>query len=180
MLKNIYLIAGKSGSGKTTVVEQLAFKYGYKILSSYTTRPKRHKNDIDHTYVNISDYMKAKESGDIVASTVFNNQYYWATKDQIESSDLYVIDKNGIENLKECYKGDKRLIIIYIDTDDEECIRRMKIRGDSESAIWSRVKHDADAFHGIERLADFIVDGNKINTWCFIESIISDCERIEV
>ena len=41
MYKNLYLIVGASGSGKTTVANALEEKYGYKQLQSYTTRPMR-------------------------------------------------------------------------------------------------------------------------------------------
>ena len=50
MLKNLYLICGKSGSGKTWIVDKLHNEYNYKVLKSYTTRPKRHPSDNDHIY----------------------------------------------------------------------------------------------------------------------------------
>ena len=100
-------------------------------------------------------------NGTIAASTVFNHQYYWSTLPQIEENDLYVIDKIGIESLKESYHGQRKLIVIYIETDPEECIFRMRKRGDNNLAILDRVQHDFHAFEGIEELSDFIIDGDR-------------------
>ena len=52
MYKNLYLIVGASGSGKTTVANALEEKYGYKQFQSYTTRPMRTENETGHTFVN--------------------------------------------------------------------------------------------------------------------------------
>ena len=180
MLNNIYLICGKSGSGKTTVVEKLEQDYGYHVLKSHTTRKPRHPNDTDHIYSEISDYMIAKENNTIMASTVFDHNYYWATRDQLEDCDLYVIDKNGIESLHEKYDGSRQLVVIYIDVDSEECISRMKKRGDNNSDVWERAKHDTEAFKDIEHLSDFIVDGNKEDVWKIIADIIAKCEEVNV
>ena len=97
MLKNLYLICGKSGSGKTYVTEKLHNEYGYAILKSYTTRKPRHPSDDDHTYVTLSDYYDAQSDGVIAADTCFDHNFYWSTIEQLNASDLYVIDKAGIE-----------------------------------------------------------------------------------
>ena len=39
----IFLIVGCSGSGKTTITEQLEQKYGLKSIQSYTTRKPRYE-----------------------------------------------------------------------------------------------------------------------------------------
>lgn len=180
MLKNIYLVCGKSGSGKTTIVEKLEQNYGYAVLKSHTTRKPRYPNDTDHIYSDISDYMVAKENDDIIASTVFDHNYYWATIEQLNNCDLYVIDKAGIESLYKKYNGNRQLIVIYIDVDNDECITRMKKRGDKDTVVWERVKHDEEAFKDIEKLSDFIIDGNKDKNVVLttVSQIISDCERV--
>ena len=53
--KGIYLIVGKSGSGKTTLVNELR-KYGYTSVESYTTRPKRFKNETGHTFITEEEF----------------------------------------------------------------------------------------------------------------------------
>jgi guanylate kinase len=182
MLKNLYLICGKSGSGKTTLVDALADKYGYSVLQSHTTRKPRHPNDTDHIYSEISDYMQAKDDGQIIAETVFDHYYYWATVQQLEQSDLYVIDKTGIESLQQKYSGNRKIVVIYIDTDSETCINRMKQRGDKDIVILDRLGNDIKAFDGIEHIADFVVDGNteKEDILTNVARIITVCEEINI
>lgn len=180
MLNNLYLICGKSGSGKTTIVNALSREYGYKILQSYTTRKPRHSRDVDHIYSSVSDYMSAKEKNQIITSTVFDHSYYWSTIHQLENSDLYVIDKAGIETLRNQYRGDRKTVVIYIDVDVENCLKRMKLRGDNNVRIWERIRHDGEAFRGIEEISDFIVDGDREikNVVDTISEIISKCEAV--
>ena len=95
-------------------------------------------------------------------------------------SDLYVIDKKGIEKLFENYHGNRKCVILYIDVDQKECMKRMRMRGDTSKSIRERIDNDEEAFKDIEELSDFIIDGNKdknavLNT---IYQIISDCERV--
>ena len=161
MLNNIYLICGKSGSGKTTVVEKLEQNYGYAVLKSYTTRKQRHPNDTDHIYSDISDYMAAKENNTIVTSTVFDRNYYWATREQLDDCDLYVIDKDGIESLQEKYDGSRQLVVIYIDVDPEECIKRMKKRGDKDAVM--RYPIPVPSLKEQERIVDIL---DRFDTLC--------------
>lgn len=178
MLKNLYLICGKSGSGKTYVADKLRNERGYSILKSYTTRKPRHESDDDHIYVSVSDYYATKETGEIAAATYFNHNFYCATRDQLSSSDLYVIDKDGIESLKELDGFNRNIVVIYIDTSEDVRMKNMRLRGDSSSKIGERLSHDEAAFKGIEDLADFIVDGDDMNKWVIVGGIIDDCEEV--
>ena len=55
-MNGIILLAGKSGSGKSSVVEYLYKKYGLREVLSYTTRPKRSKNDNTHIFVTDEEF----------------------------------------------------------------------------------------------------------------------------
>lgn len=179
MLKNLYLICGKSGSGKTYVTEKLHDEYGYVILKSYTTRRRRHPSDDDHTYVTLSDYYDAKSDGIIAASTCFDYNFYWSTIEQLNASDLYVIDKTGIDSLKKLSNVEKNVVVIYVDTSEDIRLENMKLRGDTSNKIYERLKHDEVAFDGIEHLADFIIDGDNMNKWVIVKDIIDRCEALE-
>ena len=63
----IYLIVGRSGSGKTTIAEELERKYGLKSIQSYTTRPKRSDNETGHIFVSDEEFDKLT---DMVAYTL--------------------------------------------------------------------------------------------------------------
>ena len=178
MLKNLYLICGKSGSGKNYVVEKLHEMYGYKVLCSYTTREPRYESDNEHIYKKFFNYLHDKQDDLIATDTYFDGNFYWARKEQLNTSDLYIIDKKGIEKLKEL-KYIRPFIVIYIDLDEDKRIENMKKRGDDNMAIYKRLTNDKDMFNGIEQLADFIVNGDNDNKWRTIKNIIDKCEKIE-
>ena len=157
-MKNIYLIVGKSGSGKDTIVNALCEDYGYKRLVSYTTRPQRSDpNDAkSHIFVDIEDYRRDKDNGRIVAETFYNGHFYWATKKQVDESDLYIIDVPGVKSIKERYFG-KPAVVIAVEADDSVRTRRMVLRGDNSVNVAKRMALDEEEFRELPSLTDYVV-----------------------
>ena len=158
--KNIYLFVGASGTGKTSIVEELGRLYGLKSIQSYTTRPKRHENETGHIFVSDDEFDNLK---DLVAYTQYNGYRYCATSEQVEDNNLYVIDNDGINYFKNNYHGNKNPYIIYVYADMKERIKRMKNRGDSDSQILQRIINDCDAFRYIGSLYDTIILNNELS-----------------
>lgn len=154
-MNNIYLIVGCSGSGKTTIANALEEKYKLKSIQSYTTRPKRSDSETGHIFISDEEYDKLEN---IVACTEFCNYRYCATAEQINESDLYVIDPAGIESLKAFYKGDKRFKVIYIKSDITTRYERMRFRSQKSGNTYleaveeslSRIVHDSAKFYKYE------------------------------
>jgi guanylate kinase len=92
--KPIVLIVGESGSGKSTICQYLSDHYGLKELKSYTTRPQRGESDTSHTFITQEEFNYI--CMDAVAYTKFDDFEYCATKGQVDSSDIYVIDISDI------------------------------------------------------------------------------------
>lgn len=155
-MKNLYLIVGASGSGKTTVANVLEEKYGYKQLQSYTTRPMRTENEISHTFVNDAFF---DQLTDFIGYTSYGNYRYGATAEQANNADLYVIDPAGVEFLKNHYNG-KSVKVITITSPVHTRINRMEQRGDEFGKIMERLLIDID-FRNF--LGDFNID-NGDNT----------------
>lgn len=149
-MKNIYLILGCSGSGKTTIVEALEQTRGLTSIQSYTTRPKRTDNEKGHIFVSDKEFDKLT---DIVAFTVFCNNRYGATAEQVEHNDLYIIDPSGVKYFREKYTGSKGVKVIYIKTSLVLRMERLEKRDGFDEAL-KRIKNDIIEFKDAEMLAD--------------------------
>lgn len=140
MTKPLFLFCGRSASGKTTVADILSDKFGYVQVESYTTRKPRFDGETGHIFVNEEEF---NNLGDLAAYTYYNNCHYGTTFEQLENSDIYVIDVPGIETLLEKFKDNNRPIcVIYFKTSAYNRILRMIERGDSDAAIISRLLQD--------------------------------------
>lgn len=138
-MKPLILWIGKSGSGKTTIVNYLANR-GYESLQSYTTRPPRFDGEVGHIFVSDVEFNKLEN---IVAYTEYNGCRYCCTEEQLNKADCYVVDVPGVEFLLEKYTNAERpIFVFYLDTTVTTRIDRMVDRGDSDHAIVSRLHQD--------------------------------------
>lgn len=161
MNNKIMLIVGKSGSGKTTVAKNLFNVYGLSQIESYTTRPKRHENEFGHIFVNSSEFNELKE---LVGYTNFNGYEYCATSKQVENNQIYVIDCKGVDFFKHNYKGNKKILTVYLNVEDEILTQRMKNRGDNLSDIYNRIENDKKEFKSYLDICDYVVDNINMET----------------
>ena len=148
--KYIVLIVGESGSGKSTICDELTKRYGLKQVESYTTRPRRSEDEDGHTFISDEEF---KELENICAYTYFDNHSYCATREQIDNSDLYIIDPYGIEYFIKEYNGRKIPMVVYIYADKRTRRKRMAKRGDKEYKIRQRIAHDESAFANVDEYA---------------------------
>ena len=168
-MNNIFLIVGCSGSGKTTITEQLEQKYGLKSIQSYTTRPPRYDGETGHTFISNEEFDKLV---DICGYTEFAGNRYCSTAEQVENNDLYVIDPNGIDYCMKSYKGNKIPKVIFISSDlttrYERMVRRAEVKGstyiEAVDIALGRIKNDVNEFYDyIHNRAsiDYIVNNNQ-------------------
>lgn len=92
-------ITGPSGAGKDTVAQMLSDMGGYKVICSYTTRPKREGeiDGVEHHFVEKCDAPHDK----MLAYTQYGGYEYWTTIDQVTDKAIYVIDEDGLRALCE-------------------------------------------------------------------------------
>lgn len=171
----MFLIVGHSGSGKTKVVKYLE-DLGYDVLQSYTTRPARTENEWGHLFCTVDDYKAFKSNDEIVAYSFFDGNHYFSTKQQLYDTDLYVVDPDGIEDLKQNIE-DIDFITIYLKVDDVTRIKRMKQRGDSANKIIRRVAVDNDKFKNLT--FDYAVSNDDFDKTIKIIKYIVETENEE-
>lgn len=142
MNNTLYLLVGQSGSGKTTMADQLELAYGYKSVQSYTTRPRRYDNETGHIFLSDEEFNRLT---DIVAYTDYNGFRYCTTAEQLDKSKVYVIDVPGVEYLLEKYNNINRpIVVLYFDTNTKTRVLRMIDRGDSDANIVARMLEDGE------------------------------------
>ena len=138
-IHTLILIVGKTGSGKSSLIDALCNRYNFKQLISQTTRPRRNDTDNDHIFVTVDDYLKAKENNEIIAETEIAGNYYYATKEQLYESDLYTIDPRGREMLLSMDLPNIRFVTVYISCPNELRMERViNKRKDNRQAYSAR------------------------------------------
>lgn len=157
-MHTLLCILGKSGSGKSTLARMLSEKYKLKQIPSFTTRPMRdgEVDGVDHKFITKKEFARYRINNHIAASTYFNEHHYGATKDQIKTYDVYVVDKRGVEELKENMQ-DINIIPVYVYVPEIKRIKYMYERGDSRDQVISRLQNDLKMFMGCEEICDYKV-----------------------
>lgn len=152
-MNNLYLLVGESGSGKSTIAAELEKRYHMTQLQSYTTRPMRNHNETGHIFVSDNEFDQLK---DLVAYTHFCGHRYGVTAKQIEESDIYIVDPDGIIYFKEHYQGNKAHKVIYIHVPEKERKQRMYSRGDNKLTVGKRIANDKIKFKNVSDFADVL------------------------
>lgn len=159
----IFLIVGRSGSGKSTIVNKLCDKYGYKTVESYTTRPQRFEGEGGHIFITKEEFDMLKDK---CAYTLFDGNEYCATSAQVDEANFYIIDPAGVEYFKEHYKGEKTPCVVFFKIDAGTALIRMTDRGDELDKIVSRTSNDNEKFKQYENgqaAIDIIIDLDEYN-----------------
>lgn len=170
MNKRIILLIGRSGTGKTTIANILSKKYGLKSIESYTTRAPRYPGEKGHTFITSYEMDNLE---DMCAYSYFDGNKYCATKQQIDDSDIYVVDLMGLLSFAyeyiDYYNGEKTPIVFYLDGDKDVLNDRMRERGDSEKQINKRIKNDDEKFDHYQDVFNEICEDIKF-PWFVIDT----------
>ena len=140
------VLAGASASGKTEVAKELAKKYGVTKVITTTTRKMRvgEINGRDYFFVSKERFQKMIKEDKFVEYTIYNENYYGSTKDQIAPSKCVVIDPAGLRAY--IALNDPNIVTFFLDTQEKVRFERMIQRGDKEEDAKVRIEHDRIAF----------------------------------
>ena len=140
------VLAGASASGKTEVAKMLSSKYGIVKVITTTTRDMRigEANGRDYFFVSKERFQEMIKEDRFVEYTVYNDNFYGSTKDQISQNKCIVVDPAGLR----AYIGlnNPNIYTFFLDSDEETRKKRMIMRGDKPEKIECRIIHDREAF----------------------------------
>ena len=125
------LIVGRTGTGKDTLKEILQKTYGWKFVLSKTTRKPRFEGEDTHIFIT-KEEANATPIEDKVAITFIQNgeddqDEYFATRQQVEEADAYIIDPNGVNVLLK-NMPEQIFEIVYLSAISKELQREMAIK----------------------------------------------------
>lgn len=169
MNNKILCIVGESGAGKTLASLHLQNKLGANVICSFTTRPPRETEveGREHHFINI-----VPDPNELLAYANFCGWEYYALKTQVWGDcTVYVIDEQGLKNLKEEHGDEYRIFSVYI-TRTWSNRKRVGVKP-------KRMERDS----GREQLPleeyDWVIDNNttKKNLFVNIEAIYNEVKN---
>lgn len=173
-----FLVLGRTGSGKTSIVRAVCERMRLKQVVSYTTRPMRESEKVWSDHIFITDSEVAQYENDIAAYTEIDGNKYFVTYDIIDSSDIYVIDPAGLDSLKIKCKDRYEFVEIYIRTPQKIAEERAKLRGDKVKIFQQRWISENQQFSEYENRHTFA--WHLRNDRSFEESVDKVCSWIQI
>ena len=166
----IIVLLGASGSGKSTIENELATHHGFEKIISYTTRQPREseENGKDYYFVDNDTFNEILDRGLFAEHDEYSqNRLYGTLKsDYVEGNKVVVLTPNGLRQLKKnCPSEDIFTVLVEssLGTRIKRYIDRVgvnKFTYDDKNEIASRVERDFSMFLGLEKEVDLVVDNN--------------------
>lgn len=100
---------------------------------------------------------------------------YCATKEQVNNSDIYVIDAQGVEYFKKCYHGRKEPVVVYIFVPTVKRFLRLIKRDGIKNGL-KRWIQDVSHFKGVKKVIDCEIKIKEKNNADAIKKIINICK----
>ena len=181
----IIALLGASGSGKSTIENELATHHGFEKIVSYTTRKPRdnEENGKDYYFID-NDTFREIMNRDLFAEhdEYSQNRLYGTLKsDYVDGNKVVVLTPNGLRQLKKnCPNEDIFTVLVEasLGTRIKRYIDRCGVDNfgfDDKNEISARVERDYGMFLGLEKEVDLVIQNNE---GTHIEKLVSDilCE----
>ena len=167
----IIVLLGASGSGKSTIENELAAHHGFKKIISYTTRKPRKDevNSRDYYFTNNETFSEMLSEGLFAEYDEYSQQRLYGSlkSDYIDGDRVAVLTPNGLRQLKKSCP-DYEVYSVLVEANLGSRVKRYidrcgtdKFSFDDKNEIASRVDRDFGMFLGMEREVDLVVDNSE-------------------
>lgn len=148
-MKKKIIICGAACSGKDYLAEKLIQK-GYKKIVGYTTRPKRVTDieNVTYRFVDESTYLQMESENLFRFSENYIGWYYGFTKEDYDTSNLFIMTPSMINNLSEAEFNEAH--VVYLNPPKEIRLERLLKRNDADNA-YRRISTDTSDFKDFVR-----------------------------
>lgn len=143
----LHLVVGASGSGKTYIINRICKDFNMSQVNSRTTRKPRYEGEIGHKFV--TNEIADKEFDNAIAKTNYNGYRYYTTVEDLEESDFYAIDVQGVKSFDH-NRIDKQIKVLFIKSPWYIRAFNMFKRGDKIKDVVNRLLLDRKEFRGFK------------------------------
>lgn len=167
----IIVLLGASGSGKSTIENELATHYGFEKIISYTTRQPRNGevNGKDYYFTENNTFADMINTGVLAEYDEYSQGRLYGTlkADYQDGNKVVVLTPNGLRQLKQSCPNDNIFTVLVnsnLGTRVKRYIDRCgvnKFTFDDKNEIAARVERDFAMFLGLEREVNLVVDNNE-------------------
>ena len=188
-MDKIFILAGMTLSGKTTVAKILSEKYGLNKVVGFTTRPKREgeEDGYEYNFYSTQTLHSLIVSGKTVGLRSYKPKvksgepfwYYGFLRQKIEKqkNPFVITDYKGFLDFQHEYGKDK-IFCIYLDVSKEVQMKRMKTRDESiRDEQIRRIEADQIDYLGFKDNADHIIKVDKDKPEKIAEKIFKVIEK---
>lgn len=176
-----FLVIGRTASGKSTIVKKVCEELGLKQVKSLTTRPARpgevNNPECDHYFVSDDEFQMIINQKGCAAYTEINGFKYATTFEELNNSDIYVIDPNGVDSLKFACGDRYKFVEIYVRVPYATAKKRYMERGGTAVGFKERYDKESDQFKKYEN--DQAFDYHILNDGSIEESVEMMCRYIK-
>lgn len=163
----IFAIMGHTGSGKTTLANELNEKFNIPVITTHTDRPMRdgEVDGIDYHFKEVGEITSDKYVCIREFKTVYRDEpfVYGLLKEDIEKfkNCIIVVDPRGYKSLVDMFPLVSGFVL---DVPKETLKERLIARGDSINEFYRRYKSDSKDFEELDDLAKMKFSYYKIKT----------------
>lgn len=178
---DILILTGKSCSGKDSIARELIKNHGYQRLVTYTDRPMREGevDGVDYHFLSTHEFLEKINSDFFLEYRFYNTEFgiwhYGSSVDSFKvanSKTLAILTPEAFSKLK---KHNIPYTSVYIKVTDKTIKQRQIERNDDEFEATRRFNADKHDFKDVEKLVDYIINNNNIDT---VSKVAKDIDKL--